>query len=265
MSDVGQDTIRVWGKGNKQISVPISPETRQLLQVLIDQDGSQGADGPLFRGESGAPLERWGVYRLVRRCMDRAGIKGPKKGPHCLRHSLGRHHIASGGNAFTLQRILRHRDIETTQKYVNLQIDEVIKGHHEHSPLRKIFGPELTPGGLESSVQKPITSTLQKVHDALDELAAQIPSKDDLSGSKGLVDKLNKIIRAHNFVAIANGHLCQLIAYQLEDLFLINAFHTHDAEGRADLPDQVVDYMKEEEKFLKELIQEADAKLAKYR
>ena len=92
-------------------------------------------------------------------------------------------------------------------------------------------------------------------------MAAQIPSKDDLSGSGGL---LNKVIRAHNYVAIGHGHLLQLIAYQLEDLSLLVGHHTHDAEGRIVLSDQIVDYFKEEEKFLMELIQEADAKLAQY-
>ncbi len=133
--DVGADTLRLWGKGNRQARVPISPETRQLLQVLIDQDGSD-LERPLFVGNDGKPMSRFTVYRIVRRCMEQAGIHGPKLGPHTLRHSLGKNFIANGGDAFTLQRIMRHRDIATTQKYVNLAMRDVIEKHRQHSPLR---------------------------------------------------------------------------------------------------------------------------------
>jgi len=68
--------------------------------------------------------------------MERAGISGPKLGSHCLRHSLGKNYIADGGDAFTLMRIMRHRNIATTQKYVNLAMHDVVEQHHRHSPLR---------------------------------------------------------------------------------------------------------------------------------
>ncbi len=134
--DISSDTIRVWGKGNRQIRVPISPETHHLLQLLLDQDGSHGAEAPLFPDHHGKPLSRYAVYRIVRRCMERAGIPGPKLGPHCLRHSLGKNYIADGGDAFTLQRVMRHRNIATTQKYVNLAMHDVVEQHHRHSPVR---------------------------------------------------------------------------------------------------------------------------------
>lgn len=134
--DISTDMVRIWGKGNRQVSVPISPETRHLLQLLMDQDGSEGPQSLLFPGQNGEPLSRYTVYRIVRRCMERAGIPGPKRGPHCLRHSLGKNYIASGGDAFTLKRIMRHKNITTTQKYVTLAMHDVVEHHHQHSPLR---------------------------------------------------------------------------------------------------------------------------------
>lgn len=282
VSDVGKDTIRVCGKGNKQLSVPLSLESRQILQVLIEQDG--GDPGAyLFRGRGVKPITRWGVYSIVRRCMDRAGIAGSKLGPHLLRHSLGKYHIASGGDSFTLQRIMRHSDIETTRRYVNLSIEDVIRAHHGHSPLKGILSDmkfedldpvaspdpdipqgimELSPERPEPPIGQPVASTLQKVRDALDELATQIPLQDDLNGSSEL---LGKLIRAHNHMIIGYGHLLELLSFQLEDLSLISFSHSHDAAGKVALSDKQVDYFKYEEKFLKGLIQEADAKLAKYR
>lgn len=134
--DIGSDTIWLWGKGRKRLKVPIRPETHRLLQLLIDQDGKRGSQSLLFTGHNGQPISRYAVYRIVRRCIDRAGIAGPKRGPHLLRHSLATNFLADGGDVFTLQRIMRHTDIGTTQKYVHLAMRTVVKRHYEHSPLR---------------------------------------------------------------------------------------------------------------------------------
>jgi len=143
IDDVSTDTIRVWGKGRKRVRVPISPEVRHLLQVLIDHNGHQallfsGHSGQalLFSGQNGKPLSRFAVYRIVRQCMDRAGIHGPKRGAHCLRHSLATNFLANGGDLATLQRIMRHKNIATTQKYVHLAMHDVVEKHHQYSPAR---------------------------------------------------------------------------------------------------------------------------------
>lgn len=136
-SDIGTETLWVWGKGQKRVQVPINRETRWMLQALIDQESKDSPESLLFLGHNGQPISRFTVYRIVRRCMDKAGIGGPKRGPHCLRHSLGTRYIASGGDPFTLKRIMRHRNIATTQKYVNLAMHTVVEQHHRHSPLQE--------------------------------------------------------------------------------------------------------------------------------
>lgn len=134
--DIGDDTIRVFGKGKRRVRVPISPETRSLLQALIDQNGKHGSQSLLFPGHNGHPISRFAVYRIVRQCMERAGIPGPKRGSHCLRHSLATNFLANGGDLSTLQRIMRHKNITTTQKYVHLAMHTVVERHHRYSPLR---------------------------------------------------------------------------------------------------------------------------------
>ncbi len=136
ISDIGSDTVWLWGKGRKRLKVPISPEMRRLLQLLIDQDGKRGSQSLLFTGNNGQPLSRFAVYRIVRRCMERAGIAGPKLGSHCLRHSLATNFLADGGDIFTLQKIMRHTDIGTTQRYIHLAMRTVVRCHNKHSPLR---------------------------------------------------------------------------------------------------------------------------------
>ena len=134
--DIATNAVRVFGKGSREAWVPITPETHHLLMVLLASRNGAGAMSPLFAHDDGRPMTRFTAYRTVRQCMDRANIPGPKRGPHCLRHSLGRHFIASGGDAFTLKQILRHRNIQTTQKYVHLAMRDVLSQHMKHSPLR---------------------------------------------------------------------------------------------------------------------------------
>ncbi|KKM70433.1 hypothetical protein LCGC14_1440810 [marine sediment metagenome] len=133
--DVGPNTIRVTGKGNRQVRVPISPETYNLLRLLANQDG-RVLQSFLFPGRNGQRMSRHAVYRIVRQAMERAGIPGPKRGPHILRHSLATRYIEDGGDMVTLQTIMRHQDIRTTRLYVFLNMRKVIEQHHQHSPLR---------------------------------------------------------------------------------------------------------------------------------
>jgi len=136
IDDVSTDTIRVWGKGRKRVRVPISPEVRHLLRILTDHNGHRGPQALLFSGQNGKPLSRFAVYRIVRQCMDCAGIHGPKRGAHLLRHSLATNFLANGGDLATLQRIMRHKNIATTQKYVHLAMHDVVEKHHQYSPAR---------------------------------------------------------------------------------------------------------------------------------
>jgi integrase len=133
--DVASNTIRITGKGNRQVRVPISPETYQLLRLLANQDG-RVLQSFLFPGRNGQRMSRHAVYRIVRQAMERAGIPGPKLGPHALRHTLGKGFIENGGDMVTLQAIMRHRDIRTTRLYVLLSMHKVVEQHHAHSPLR---------------------------------------------------------------------------------------------------------------------------------
>jgi len=136
ITDVSTDTIQVWGKGRRRVRVPVSPEVHHLLQILIDHDGHSVPQALLFSGQNGQPLSRFAVYRIVRRCMDHAGIPGPKRGAHLLRHSLATNFLANGGDLATLQRIMRHKNIATTQKYVHLAMHDIVEKHHQYSPAR---------------------------------------------------------------------------------------------------------------------------------
>ena len=127
--DIKTDTVTVRGKTGER-EIPISEETRRLLLALITDKAEY-----IFNGHKG-PLGRHGIYRIVHACMEKAGIYGPKLGGHRLRHAFGKGYLVSGGDLRSLQQIMGHANITTTEKYAALTLDDTIKKHHQFSPLR---------------------------------------------------------------------------------------------------------------------------------
>ncbi|GAI45219.1 unnamed protein product, partial [marine sediment metagenome] len=82
------------------------------------------------------PITRHLIYAIVRRALEKAGIKGPKLGPHRLRHAFGKNFLVQGGDLRSLQEIMGHADIETTQKYATLNLTDIVKKHQKFSPLK---------------------------------------------------------------------------------------------------------------------------------
>jgi len=126
--NVKSNTIIVMGKSGER-EVPISEETKRLLTKLM----RPGADY-VFTGERG-PLTRYGIYHLVRRHLTKAGISGPKLGPHRLRHTFGKTYLVAGGDVRSLQKIMGHANITTTEQYSSLALEDTIKKHHLFTPL----------------------------------------------------------------------------------------------------------------------------------
>lgn len=128
--DIRTETIRVNGKSGER-EIPISDETRRQL-LGLPRKGEH-----VFMGVHG-PLTRSGIYRVVRQCMTRAGISGPKLGPHRLRHSFGKGYLVAGGDLRSLQEIMGHADIKTTEKYASLNMKDIITKHNLFTPLNLV-------------------------------------------------------------------------------------------------------------------------------
>ena len=129
--DIEAETITIRGKTGKR-QVAISEETRRLLLSLVAQDSK---DEYVFHGHKG-PLTRHGIYRIVHAHMKRAGIQGPKLGPHRIRHAFGKNYLVNGGDLRSLQLLMGHKRITTTQKYTTLLAKDIIEKHHQFTPLR---------------------------------------------------------------------------------------------------------------------------------
>lgn len=132
--NIFEDYIKVYGKKGERL-IPISEETRRLLITLASTNGKSEF---VFIGLKGNPLTRSGVYKLVRRLMTTAGIHGPKLGGHRLRHAFGKGYLVNGGDLRSLQQIMGHSNITTTQKYASLNLTDIIEKHHKFTPLRSV-------------------------------------------------------------------------------------------------------------------------------
>ena len=128
--NIKQETVIVNGKTGWR-EVPISDETRHLLLQLA----AASTDDYVFHGHKG-PITRHLIYEIVRRHMQRVGIKGPKMGPHRIHHAFGKNYPVDGGDLRSLQEILGHADIKTTEKYASLNLTDIINKHRKFSPLR---------------------------------------------------------------------------------------------------------------------------------
>jgi len=130
--DIKNDSILVNGKTGER-EIPISDETRRLLQALIT---SNKKTDYVFIGPRRRPLTRSGIYILIRKLMERADIQGPKLGPHRLRHTFGKCYLVNGGDTRSLQLIMGHANITTTEKYASLNLTDIVAKHHKFTPLQ---------------------------------------------------------------------------------------------------------------------------------
>lgn len=113
----------VEGKGSKERLVPVSPRALDLCMQWLAQRSRmnispQGAD-VLFLNRRGKPLTRVMIFYIVKDLAERAGIKRSVS-PHTLRHSFATHLLEGGANLRSIQEMLGHESVTTTEIYVHL-------------------------------------------------------------------------------------------------------------------------------------------------
>ena len=114
------DVLVVTGKGGKQRAVPLLPIVRQgVADYLAKSPWSTGPDDPLFRGARGGPLAPGMVQRAMARARNALGLP-PSATPHALRHSFATHLLGAGADLRSLQELLGHASLGSTQIYTKV-------------------------------------------------------------------------------------------------------------------------------------------------
>ncbi len=121
------DSLLVTGKGNKQRIVPILPVVREAIVAYAKLCPYAIAAGtPLFYGARGRRLDPAIVQKAMRNA--RRALNLPETAtPHALRHSFATHLLAGGGDLRTIQELLGHASLATTQRYTEVDAEALLK------------------------------------------------------------------------------------------------------------------------------------------
>jgi integrase/recombinase XerD len=142
--DLNYGYLRCKGKGNKERIVPLGSQARDLLKRYLSEvrpcltgnrsksQPKEDWDGPVFLSRLGQPLRREDVWRIVKTSARRAGIKAIS--PHTLRHSFATHLLERGADLRSVQEMLGHASIATTQIYTHIDRHQLKSIHRQFHP-----------------------------------------------------------------------------------------------------------------------------------
>ena len=115
-----RDSLIITGKGGRQRHVPVLPVARQAVAGYLRQcPWPMAADQPLFRGVRGGRLLPGVIEGAMQKARASLGLP-PSATPHALRHSFATHLLAAGGDLRTIQELLGHASLSTTQVYTGV-------------------------------------------------------------------------------------------------------------------------------------------------
>ena len=144
--------LTIKGKGSKVRAVPFGKWAREKLLHYVGRGRTvllKGRSSPfVFANRSGKPLSRQGFWKLLRRYAARAGIE-KRVSPHTLRHSFATHLLEGGADLRSVQSMLGHADISTTQIYTHVDGARLKKVHREHHPREGGAAKQIKNGATE--------------------------------------------------------------------------------------------------------------------
>jgi integrase/recombinase XerC len=129
-----EDSMVITGKGKKQRVVPVLPIVRDSIADYVDAcPYAPKPDGPLFLGARGGRLNPGVVQRQMRKLRGLLGLPVTAT-PHALRHSFATHLLGAGGDLRTIQELLGHSSLTTTQRYTNVDSERLISVYKDAHP-----------------------------------------------------------------------------------------------------------------------------------
>ena len=149
--DLDERLVRALGKGSKERVVPVGRRAVDALRRYLSR-GRPYLDTrhrpELFLNAKGGPLTRAGVFLILRRLAGKAGLEPERIHPHLLRHSFATHLLEGGADLRSVQEMLGHADLATTELYTHVSDSrrrELYFRAHPHA--RRRFEPRETAKG----------------------------------------------------------------------------------------------------------------------
>ena len=126
--DIEEGVLRARGKGSKERMVPVGHTASEAVRRYLERGRpalvSAGVESHLFVNFRGGALTRQGLYKIVRRHATSAGL-ADRMSPHTLRHTFATHLLAGGCDLRSVQEMLGHADVATTQLYTHLSSERL--------------------------------------------------------------------------------------------------------------------------------------------
>jgi integrase/recombinase XerD len=136
--DTEEGFARVFGKGSKERVVPVGKHASEAIRNYLHGGRPQlvkdGTGGELFLSMRGKAISRKMVWVLVKEYARRAGIE-KNLSPHGLRHSFATHLLMGGADVRSVQEMLGHADVGTTQIYTQVEVERLLDEHANFHPL----------------------------------------------------------------------------------------------------------------------------------
>lgn len=135
--DLSQDIVRTFGKGSKERVIPIGDYAKEYLEKYIYEYRSsmlkKSNNEYLFLNNHGQKMTRQGFFKIIKKIAKEKGID-KELSPHTLRHSFASHMLKYGADLRTIQELLGHSDISTTQIYTHITNEELKRNYEDFHP-----------------------------------------------------------------------------------------------------------------------------------
>ncbi len=138
--DLSERTVRVIGKGNKERIVPIGRKALgsvdnylEEIKHLRKKGKTESKDGPLFLNFQGNRLSARSIEKIVKKYAIKSGLS-PEISPHSMRHSFATHLLDGGAGLRSVQELLGHKSLSTTQKYTHISLDRLMEVYDKAHP-----------------------------------------------------------------------------------------------------------------------------------
>jgi len=136
-AELEQRLVRAFGKGSKERVVPIGREAVEALRRYLAR-GRPYLDRrhrpELFLNAQGGALTRAGAFLILRKLAASAGLEPERVHPHLLRHSFATHLLEGGADLRSIQRLLGHASVGTTQVYTHVSVRHLRAAHAASHP-----------------------------------------------------------------------------------------------------------------------------------